>query len=103
MTCAMCGDKGLVKVNWSDAPPDYAVCLCPVGENYRFAVNAGKPVEPQWLVWCARNGVDPAQMFLLEEVLTADELREAGFAAPASSRQSREAALLAAGKRSTRR
>ena len=103
--CAMCGGFGLVVLNWRDAPHDYAVCLCAAGQSMRLERNHDKPVTPLWAVWCAREGIAPSRMYLLEEALTVDELREAGIAptAAATPAESREAALLAAGKRSTRR
>jgi hypothetical protein len=100
----MCGGKGIVVLNWSDAPHDYAVCLCETGERYRMDRNHGRRVTPQWAIWCAREGIAPSRMYLLEEALTAEELAEAGFGnLDRQTPRSREAALLEAGKRSSRR
>jgi hypothetical protein len=52
MTC--CNGKGLIRLNWSDAPDDFAVCLCHVGLDMRAEVNNGKATVPLWHVWCAR-------------------------------------------------
>lgn len=104
MTCAMCGGHGLVRLNWNDAPEDYAVCLCAAGLAMRNERNNGKAVAPLWAVWCAREGIAPSRMYLLEEALTAEELAEAGFApAPPPTVKDRETALLEAGRRSSRR
>jgi hypothetical protein len=102
MTCEVCGDKGLVRLNWADAPDDYAVCLCEEGLRLRVDRNNGKSVAPLWLVWCGREQIDPSRMFLIEEVLTPDELTERELRKPAVS-MNREAALLAAGKQKAKR
>lgn len=101
MSCAQCGDIGIIRVPWSDAPDDFAVCLCPSGRNMRQTRNARKDTGfALWEVWAAREQVDPARVFLLEDVLTPAELAERGFHASVSELavQSREAALLAAGR-----
>lgn len=102
MSCATCGDKGMVTLNWSDAPPDYAVCLCPIGLGMRAERNNGKAVAPLWLVWASLHQVQPSRIYLLEEALTPDELRAAAFTAPTQTPDTREAALLAAGRRGKR-
>jgi hypothetical protein len=103
MTCSTCGDKGLVRFDWSDAPPDFGMCLCPAGGWFRSDVNAQRRTGScGWQVWCAQHRVEPSRMFFLEEVLTAAELAAAGFAAAGDStprvETSREAALLGAGR-----
>jgi hypothetical protein len=97
MNCEVCSDKGIVRVNWADAPDDYAVCLCEEGLRLRVDRNHGKTVSTLWMVWCAREQIDPSRMFLIEEVLTPDELTERELRKPPVS-MNREAALLAAGK-----
>lgn len=77
--CGICADKGIVKVNWEDAPPDFAVCLCRVGLDMRANRNAGREAIPLWHVWCAREQVSHDRVFLLEDVLTPEELADAGF------------------------
>lgn len=111
MSCAVCNGKGVVLVNWAEAPesapdePQYAICLCSTGREMRGTRNAGKPTAyALWHVWCAREGVNPSQIVLLEDVLTADELQARGFgpAAPeapldaiaAAARATREKARL---------
>ena len=104
MNCGVCGDKGLVKLNWSDADPDFGVCLCEEGLRLRVDRNNGKTVAPMWMVWCAREQIAPSRMFLLEEVLTPSELTEKGLSRPLGpSVVTREAALLGVGKKSTKR
>ena len=83
MSCALCGDKGVVVVNWADAPREFAVCLCPVGKSLRETQNAYTTDQvPRWRVWAAREGIDPDTMHLLEDVLTEAEQRASGFAEP---------------------
>lgn len=99
--CHVCGDHGIVRANWSDAPDDFVLCLCPVGLQWRSLSNDSTPL---YMVWCARNAVPPSRLFLLEEVLTPAELAERGFQWPATpTAVAREAALMAAGKRSSKR
>lgn len=101
MTCPCCGDLGMIRVPWSDAPDDYAICLCSVGFDLRCETNAGKAVGyALWQVWAARNQVQPSRIFLMEEVLTPAELAERGFHGGGlqAQDQDREAALLAAGR-----
>lgn len=79
MNCSTCSDKGIVKVNWSDVPCDYAVCLCPAGESMRSTVNNSRHVSPRWRVWAAREQVNPETVWMLEDVCTPEELAERGF------------------------
>lgn len=100
-TCTTCSDKGIVRLNWADAPEDFALCLCAAGRWYRSDKNAGRHTDGcGWQVWCAREQIEPSRIFLLEEVLTAEELRAAGLAKPNVTQLevSREAFLLAQGK-----
>jgi hypothetical protein len=91
-------DRGIVRLNWADAPDDFAVCLCEMGLRLRVDRNhTAASVAPLWRVWCAREQVDPSRMFLIEEVLTPSELRERGVREEPTV-MDREAALLAAGK-----
>lgn len=98
--CTTCNGKGLAVANWDGSPPDYAVCLCPMGVQMRTDVNGGKQTGfALWQVWAYTNQVDPSRIFLLEEVLTPAELAARGLvAAQQQGGHSREAALLAAGK-----
>lgn len=80
MTCATCADRGLVTVNWADAEPEYAVCLCDVGHMMRVTRNATRATKyAMWELWVARAGINPARVVKLEDVLTSEELRERGF------------------------
>jgi hypothetical protein len=64
-----------------------------VNRNYRHEV------IPLWRLWAAREGVDPSRVVMLEDVLTADELKDRGLSAGVEPTvERREAALLAAGK-----
>jgi hypothetical protein len=100
VTCEVCHDHGVVKLNWSDAPPEYGICLCPFGLELRIARNVHRAVTPLWQVWAAREQVDPSLVWYLEDVLTPAELAERGFQSGTveASAESREAALMAAGK-----
>lgn len=77
MTCQTCGDKGLVRVNWNDAPEDYAVCLCHRGELLRMVQVKGQ--QPAWRVEAARRGIETARVVMLEDVCTPEELAARGF------------------------
>lgn len=89
MSCQPCGDHGLIRLNYQDAPelyargddaPDgFAVCLCRVGQQWRIANNNGKPCIPLWQLWAIRNGVEPERVRLLEDVLTPTDLAGLGF------------------------
>ncbi len=97
MTCSVCAGKGLIRLNWSDAPDEFALCLCAAGMAWRHTRNNGKPVPALWRVWCTQHQVDPACVFKVEDVLTAEELAERGLSvAPV---RSAEAALLAIGRK----
>lgn len=98
MNCGVCLDKGIVRLNWADAPDDYAVCLCEMGLRLRVNRNNDAQTVPLWMVWCAREQVDPSRVFLVEDVLTPDELRERGLSSAPVAEIGREAALLAAGR-----
>jgi hypothetical protein len=100
MNCEVCHDHGVVKLNWSDAPPEYGICLCQFGLELRNARNVRSQVTPLWQVWAAREQVDPSLVWMLEDVLTPAELAERGFQSVVGepSTESREAALMAAGK-----
>lgn len=101
MSCDVCAD-GWVVVEWTDAPHDFAVCLCPAGEAWRVAMNHGTPTVPRWRVWCAQWQVDPARVFMVEDVWTAEELAAVGLGVEPVAPITREAALLAASKRAKR-
>lgn len=101
MTCDHCVN-GLRPLEWTDARPgdpiDVAVCLCDAGQAYRRAENEGHATVPLWRVWCAVHQVDPSRVFMLEQIYSRDELAAVGLVASAAP-ASREAALLARGKR----
>jgi histidinol phosphatase-like enzyme len=100
MSCANCADNGLTRLNWADAPDDFAVCLCHVGLDMRVDQNNGKPAPPLWRVWCAKHQVSPERVFMVEDVLTAEEMAERGLVkAPTGTRES---TLLTAAKRPKR-
>lgn len=98
--CDVCEGKGLVVLNWSDAPQDYAICLCSVGMQMRVTRNAGRETGyALWQVWAAREQVDPSRIVKLEDVATAEEMAALGLSKPADvGGMDREARLLAAGK-----
>lgn len=99
--CSTCGDKGIVAANWNDHPFDFAVCLCAAGLWYRSDENAGKRTGVYgWQVWAYREQIDPSRIFMLEEVLTPQELAERGFQMPqAPTLVARGSALLAASRK----
>src|SRR5688572_16535396 len=101
MTCDICDGHGLLIQSWTDAPHDFAVCLCGAGKAWRRAENNGHATVPLWHVWCAKWDVDPARVFLLEDVYTPAELAAVGLLSQPAT-VSPEAALLAAGKRAKR-
>lgn len=100
MSCENCGDKGVTVLNWTDAPPDFAVCLCSTGLDMRATANEGKATVPLWRVWCAVHQVDPSRVLMLEAVHTPDELAALGFVQ--SAPVDHQAALLAAGRKAKR-
>ena len=90
VSCVHCADKGLTCLNWADAPEDYAVCLCKAGQLMRQTGNHRKATVPLWRVWCAKWQVDPERVLLIEDVLSADELRARGLVVePAGDREER--------------
>lgn len=99
VNCQSCADVGMIRVPWADAPDDFAICLCDAGLAMRDSRSRKDVSYALWELWAAREQVDPSRVFLLEEVLTPQELAERGFSMPAKPTQvAREAALLAAGK-----
>jgi hypothetical protein len=90
---------GVIRVPWSDAPDDFAICLCRAGAEMRNGRNVKQTEFALWQLWAAREQIDPSRVFFLEEVLTPQELSERGFSMPARpTAVAREAALMAAGK-----
>jgi hypothetical protein len=88
---------------WTDAPHDFAICLCPAASWYRSNQNAGRNVRVfGWQVWCAANQVDPSRVFRLEDIYAAAELAAVGLSVKPLTFP-REAALQAAGKRKAAR
>ncbi len=80
MTCPSCNDKGVFKISYHDgAVPDYALCLCAAGERMRKADNCGKPCAAQWEVWAHQQGIDPARVAPMEDLLTDEEMAARGF------------------------
>lgn len=99
MNCEVCGDLGMLVLEWADAPYDFAICLCPAATWYRSNENAGRTVSAfGWQVWCAIYGVDQARVFKLEAVYSATELAAVGLSVQSQVAVSRAAALLAAGR-----
>lgn len=98
--CATCGDKGIVRINWSDAPEDFALCLCMVGTLMRSTQNVSvKSVRdgyPLWMLWAERERVTHDRIVKLEDVLTVDELTAHGFVKPQATGVD---AVIAAGRR----
>jgi hypothetical protein len=74
MTC-VCQGRGVVRFQNTDGAPDeFGICLCAVGQGLRVAVNRGKATAPRWQLWAAREQVDPAQVAMIEEFLTDEEI-----------------------------
>ena len=97
LDCPVCADRGIVRVNWEDAPPDFAICVCGTGLSLRVDRNYTHVTAPLWHLWCAREGISQERVFLLEDVLTPDELTARGIPAAEPSDETRETALLRAG------
>lgn len=101
MICTTCGDKGLVRLPWTENPEEdqFALCLCAAGMVWRNDQNAGRTTYPLWMIWAAQNQVQHDRIVRVEDVLTPDELITRGLrVAPQTAATDREAALLAAGK-----
>ena len=99
MSCETCGDKGITRLNWSDHAEEYSVCLCPAGLELRKAENSGKTCVPLWVLWAHQRGIAVDRVWLVEDVLTPEELAVRGLTAGPQSSYDREAALLAATRR----
>jgi hypothetical protein len=98
--CPHCGGIGLIWINWADyeGPREIAVCLCSKGLQLRSTKNAGKETGvAAWQVWAYGQGLDPERIYMLEDVLSPEDLQARGFGAVAAPAD-REAALLAASK-----
>ena len=95
MSCHHCGGYGIAIQEWTDADPDFAICVCPA--SLWFRARAGEQAYG-WQVWCSVHQVEPSRVFKLEELYTPQELATAGLVMPKQD-MSREAALLAAGRR----
>jgi hypothetical protein len=103
MTCPSCNDAGVFRIAYHDgSPADFALCLCKAGERMRVATNNGRPVTPQWQVWAFKQGIPLEHVAPMEDLLTDDELAARGFTTPTPGTLSREAALLAAGRKAKR-
>jgi hypothetical protein len=102
VTCPHCDNKGIIRLNWADAPDDYAVCLCPVGLDLRSTDNNGHAVAPRWWLWAARNHIPLERVFLAEDVLTPEELAERGWLQTQPPVGTVEAKLRAAGNKAKR-
>lgn len=88
VTCQNCGGWGLSLIVYEDDSRCYAVCLCPIGEQWRAAqtvVNAsgehGKAVAatPMWHIWASLHDVPLSQVKLLEDAVTPEDLARRGF------------------------
>jgi hypothetical protein len=76
MNCAACEDRGVIRFRYHDGSPDeFGVCLCRAASGLRSNANAGKRTGIYgWHVWAAREQIDPARVFLVEELLDDDEM-----------------------------
>jgi hypothetical protein len=76
MSCAPCGDKGIIRLRYHDGAEDeFGVCVCQASHWYRSDMNAGKHTGIfGWQVWAAREQVDPWRVFFIEELLDDDEM-----------------------------
>jgi hypothetical protein len=72
VTCPLCADRGLVRVRYHDgAVDDFGICLCLAGQRYRSDPNVGYPM---WQLWAAREQVDLAHVWMVEDLLDEAEL-----------------------------
>lgn len=90
MSCREC-EAGVVPFVWeSNSKPDdaigaedlcFAMCLCEDGQKMRAYRNGmdERSDFALWQLWAAREQVDPARVFRLEDVFPADVLARAGF------------------------
>src|SRR5678816_527366 len=88
MTCQSCGGWGISLLVYEDDSRVYALCLCPIGEQWRAAqsvVNASgergeaKQAPPMWHIWAHLHGVPLEQIKPLEDAVTPEELAARGF------------------------
>lgn len=89
MSCPVCGGRGIVKVadlDKPEQPPWYGICLCPAAAWYRASQDGRQRgiATAGWEVWAAREGVQPEDVFLLEDGFTAEELAEMGLTVKAT-------------------
>lgn len=98
--CAVCGDKGLVRVKYHGGEPDeFALCLCASGMAWRNDQNTGRQTYPLWHVWAAREQVEHDRVGPIEDFYEPEEI--AGmFPAPLPSPRTElhENAIIAAVK-----
>jgi hypothetical protein len=75
MNCQACEDRGLIRFRYHDGSPDeFGVCLCRAAAGLRSNASGDKRTGVYgWHVWAAREQIDPALVFLIEELLDADE------------------------------
>jgi hypothetical protein len=100
--CPSCAGHGVFRLRYTDGSPDeYALCLCPAGEQMRLAKNNGRPVPPQWTVWAHQQGIDVARVAPMEVLLSDAEMAARGFAEVAPE-QAIDAIAAAARARSKR-
>jgi hypothetical protein len=81
MSCAVCFDKGLVKICYRDDEQpgqtfDVAICLCETGQRMRRSRSGigQSPAWPLWRIWTVRNGVDENRILKLEDAYASDEV-----------------------------
>lgn len=80
MICAVCLDKGFVKVCYRDDEQpeqtfDVAICLCETGQRMRKSRSGSSQTTfPLWRVWAIRNGLEVSRMVNLEDVHEPGEL-----------------------------
>jgi hypothetical protein len=73
---ACCKGLGIVRIRYRDgSPDDFGVCICAAGQSMRDDTNSGKHTGyARWQIWAAREKVLPERVFMLEELVDADEL-----------------------------
>jgi hypothetical protein len=100
MACAVCNDKGLVRVRYKSREPDaYGLCLCPTGRGLYDTTNARHVTNPLWHAVAAQRGI-PIDAVVPIETLYDDAELAAMFPtrAPEAHQPALEDALIAVGK-----
>jgi hypothetical protein len=88
MTCQSCGGWGISLIVYEDTSEVYAVCLCPIGEQWRSThtfvnhsgdVGKSERTDPLWHIWAHQHGITVERMKLIEDAVTPEELARRGF------------------------